>query len=193
MDLVRDELSQGRSVIACTGHYANWELCMQAMSMELPATNYVIYKPLSNPVFEDWFYQIRTRFGNKFIPMRQTLRSVASTRNEPTVFCFAADQTPVGSETHYWIDFLNQPTAVLLGMEKIAIQTDRPVFYFRTRLIKRGYYEVECIPLCLKPTETSGHEITDNQFALLEEIIKEEPAYWLWSHRRWKHKPHNAG
>jgi len=104
------------------------------------------------------------------------------------MFCFASDQSPVRGESHYWIDFLNQDTAALLGLEKIAVQTNRPIFYFKLKYIKRGYYEVDCVPICPKPEETEKHEITDTHFEFLEDIIKEEPSYWLWSHRRWKNK-----
>lgn len=193
LDQVERYFQEGKSVLACTGHYGNWELCMLALGTRLSAPEYVIYKPLNHQIFGNWFHKIRTRFGNHFIPMRQTLRAIASSRNEATMFCFAGDQTPVGSETHYWINFMNQSTPVLLGLEKIALQTNRPIFYFSARLIKRGYYEVDCIPLCLDPKSTQEYEITNKQFALLEEILKKEPAYWLWSHRRWKHKQHNAG
>lgn len=193
LHLVEAYFGRGESTLACTGHYGNWELGMLALGLNLSKPEYVIYKTLNNEVFDQWFYQLRTRFGNKFIPMKQTLRSIASTRNETTMYCFAGDQTPFWNETNYWINFLNQPTAVLLGLEKIALQTNRPVFYFKTKVLKRGYYEIDCIPLCLNPKETEGHQISDMQFDLLEEMIKEEPAYWLWSHRRWKHKPQNTG
>ena len=188
LDLVEAYFNRGESVLACTGHYGNWELCMLALGAELSKPAYVIYKPLNNKLFDDWFYKIRTRFGNRFIPMRQTLRSITSTKNEPTIYCFAGDQTPAGNETHYWLDFMHRKTAVLLGLEKIAMQTNRPIFYFKARVVKKGYYEVDCIPLCLEPKATEAHQITHLQFALLENILKEEPAYWLWSHRRWKHK-----
>ncbi|WP_262711281.1 lysophospholipid acyltransferase family protein [Pedobacter hiemivivus] len=193
LDQIEQYFNKGESVLACTGHYGNWELCMLALGAELSKPEYVIYKPLSNQIFDAWFYRIRTRFGNKFIPMRQTLRSLTAVKNEPTMFCFAGDQTPVGHETHYWIDFMHQPTPVLLGLEKIALQANRPIFYFEAKVIKRGYYEVDCIPLCLNPNATKEHEITHLQFALLEKTLNEAPAYWLWSHRRWKHKPVNAG
>lgn len=188
LHLIEAHFNRGESVLACTGHYGNWELCMLALGAELSKPEYVIYKPLSNELFGEWFYKARTRFGNHFIPMRQTLRSITSTKNKPTMYCFAGDQTPVGSEIQHWITFMNQNTPVLLGLEKIARQTNRPIFYFSAKVVKRGYYEVDCIPLCLEPKETKEHEITDMQFALLEKFLKEEPAFWLWSHKRWKHK-----
>lgn len=193
LHLVEAYFNKGESALACTGHYGNWELGTMALGLNLSKPAYVIYKTLNNQVFDNWFYRLRTRFGNRFIPMKQTLRSIAGTRNETNIYCFAGDQTPFWNETNYWINFLNQPTAVLLGLEKIALQTNRPIFYFKTKVIKRGYYEIDCVPLCLDPKETKGHQISDMQFNLLEKIIKEEPAYWLWSHRRWKHKPQSAG
>lgn len=123
--------------------------------------------------------------------MRQTLRSLATSRNQTTMFCFAGDQTPIKDEAKVWIDFLNQPTPVLLGLEKIALQTDRPVIYFNMQWVKRGYYEVDCYQICEKPSATEAHEITNRNFQMLEQIINKNPAYWLWSHRRWKHKPEN--
>lgn len=178
--------SKGESVLACTGHYGNWELCMLALGANLSAPEYVIYKPLSNKIFEDWFLKIRTRFGNIFVAMRQTLRMVIATKDTPTMFCFASDQTPTREEAQYTLNFLNQPTAVLLGLEKIALQTNRPIFFFDVTSVKRGYYEVDCLALCLEPKATTEHEITDLLFKFLEKRITTSPPFWLWSHRRWK-------
>ncbi len=183
---VESYFQKGESVLACTGHYGNWELCMLALGANLSAPAYVIYKPLSNSIFEKWFLGIRTRFGNLFVAMRQTLRMVIATKDTPTMFCFASDQTPTREEAQYTLNFLHQPTAVLLGLEKIALQTNRPIFYFDVVSVKRGYYEIECLPLCLVPKDTKDHEITDLLFNFLEKRINTSPAFWLWSHRRWK-------
>jgi len=183
---IEEYFNRGESVLACTGHYGNWELCMLALGANLSAPEYVIYKPLSNKVFENWFLQIRTRFGNIFIAMRQTLRMVIATKDQATMFCFASDQTPTREEAQYTLTFLNQPTAVLLGLEKIALQTNRPIFFFDVVSVKRGYYEVDCLSLCLDPKATKDHEITDLLFKFLANRITSSPPFWLWSHRRWK-------
>lgn len=188
LDLIEQHFLKGESVLACTGHYGNWEWGMMALGLNLSEKAYVIYKPLNNCIFDKWFLKMRSRFGNVGVPMRQTLRVLTSAKNKPSMFCFASDQSPVRGESHYWIDFLNQDTAALLGLEKIAMQTNRPIFYFKLKFIKRGYYEVDCVPICPKPDETEKHEITNTHFEFLEDIIKEEPSYWLWSHRRWKNK-----
>lgn len=37
-----------------------------------------------------------------------------------------------------------------------------------------------------KPKETGEGEITEMFADYLEQTIRREPAYWLWSHKRWK-------
>ena len=54
--------------------------------------------------------------------------------------------------------------------------------------VKRGYYEVFIEELCTNPKKTSEGEITSLYLRKMEEKIKEQPQYWLWTHRRWKHK-----
>lgn len=181
--------SEGESVLACTGHYGNWELGTLALGLNISAKTIVIYKPINNKTFEYWFNKLRTKFGNVFVAMKQTLRSMATYKNEPSLLCFASDQSPTREESKYFLTFLNQPTAALLGVEKIAKSTNRPIYYFKVSSVKTGYYTVEVLPMCLNPSLTADGEITNMHFKFLEDIIKEQPQYWLWSHKRWKFKP----
>ena len=54
--------------------------------------------------------------------------------------------------------------------------------------VKRGYYEVFIEELCTNPEKTTEGEITSLYLQKAEEKIKENPEFWLWTHRRWKHK-----
>ena len=56
------------------------------------------------------------------------------------------------------------------------------------RKVKRGYYEVEFIDVCANPAGLEPGVLTEMHTRLLESFIREEPQYWLWSHKRWKHK-----
>jgi KDO2-lipid IV(A) lauroyltransferase len=57
-----------------------------------------------------------------------------------------------------------------------------------TRKLGRGRYEVFHYKLVENPAEYTPEEIMMTYVKKLEEIIQAEPEYWLWSHRRWKHK-----
>ena len=187
-DLVEAYLADNESVIFCSSHNGNYEWVCMAIGMAFSAQHYPIYKPLSNQAFGHWFLKMRSKFGNKMVAMRQTLRSIQSSKNDLTIYTFGSDQAPSREDSIYWTSLLNQETSIQLGVEKIARKTNRPVFYLKTRRLKRGYYEVDCIPVCLEPAITAEYEITELHTRILEDMLREEPAYWLWSHRRWKHK-----
>jgi len=189
-ELTNEFFNQKRSIIAVVGHYGNWEW-LTGFSLHTPYHGTSLYKPLNNRHFNKVFGKMRSRFGTEMIPMKQALRSIIRNKRENrlTINCYISDQSPVREELDYFTRFLNQDTAVFLGIEKLAIKFNLPVVYFKMKKIKRGYYEVEIIDIAKKPKETVPNEITEKHVRLLEETILEEPAYWLWSHRRWKFKP----
>lgn len=187
-DLVEAYLQNQESVILCSAHFGNYEWVCMAIGLTFSGEHYPIYKPLSSDTFDNWFLDMRSRFGNRMVSMRQTLRAIQASKNEATLFTFGSDQAPSKEDSTYWTMFLNQESSIQLGVEKIAKKTNRPVFYLKIDTVKRGYYEVDCVPICLNPAETTEFEITELHTRFLEDMIKEAPAYWLWSHRRWKYK-----
>ena len=84
------------------------------------------------------------------------------------------------------VEFLHQPTAVLFGAEMMAHQHDMAVVYYEMRKKSRGNYEIELKLITDTPSSCSYGEITEKHTRLLEETIRREPAYWIWSHKRWK-------
>lgn len=186
---VQEYLDRGESVLICAAHYGNWEWGTLGIGLNFSADHYPIYKPLTNPTFDTWFKKVRSKFGNRLIAMRQTMRALQASKGKPSIFSFGNDQAPSKDESHYWTSFMHQASSVQLGIEKIAKRTNQPIFYFKVNVLKRGFYTVDCVPLCLNPAETAEFEITEMHTRFLEEIIRAKPEYWLWSHKRWKYKP----
>lgn len=180
---------QGKSIIAAVGHYGNWESGCLRMGLVKERKCIIAYKPLSNSTFNEFFLKLRSRFGAIMVPMKSTLRTVVAHRKEVTLTVLASDQTPAWQEATYFTKFLNQPTAVFLGVEKLAKATDSLVVFCDVRRVKRGYYSCTFVPLFDNPKLTAEYEITNAHVQYLDNVIREEPEYWLWSHRRWKFKP----
>jgi KDO2-lipid IV(A) lauroyltransferase len=149
----------------------------------------IIYKPLNNKDFDDIYNNIRTRFGATMVPMKQILRHIVKLKNQLHISMFVADQTPVYQESDYFMDFLNQEALVYTGTERIAKMTGNPVVFCHIgRKEKRGYYFCKFTTLVEDPSQCVTHEITHIHNRFTEQIIRNEPAYWLWSHNRWKRK-----
>jgi KDO2-lipid IV(A) lauroyltransferase len=62
------------------------------------------------------------------------------------------------------------------------------VVFFKVKRIKRGFYETTFKTIAINPKEFKDYEITDIFTKLVEEQIYEAPEYYLWTHKRWKHK-----
>ena len=176
-----------KSSIIVMGHYGNWEWGGNAFSLQCRQPLYVIYRPLSNRGFDRLMYTMRTRFGTRLIAMRDAYRDMASKRDEVSTTAFIADQTPA-PEQAYWTTFLNQDTPVFRGTEKIAARLNVPVVYVGIYRVRRGYYVVDAELLCKEPGSTADGEISDMHTRRLEKDILRHPEFWLWSHRRWKHR-----
>lgn len=177
----------GKSITAVTGHYCNWEWVSLEFSTHTQL--FVIYKTLADGITDRFFLKMRTKFGAIGVPMKQTLKTSLAHKGEFTVSAFAGDQTPTLATANYFTEFLHQPTAVFLGIEKIAKRIDSVVIFCDMKRIRRGYYEYTMVPLIENAKDTAEYEITQAHVRYLETMICREPQYWLWSHRRWKLKP----
>jgi KDO2-lipid IV(A) lauroyltransferase len=186
-ELVDHYFKQGRSIIAAAGHYCNWELAILGFSLLTQEKRVIVYKPLSNEQFNSYFNRIRSRYGAIMVAMKQTLRTMIALKKELTFTVLVSDQTPVRHEINYVTTFLNQPTPVFLGIEKLAKMMDAVVIFYKIDRVKRGYYTYTLVPLIEQPKQTAEHEITEAHVRYLEQLIKDKPQYWLWSHRRWKY------
>jgi len=180
---------QGKSAIIATGHYGNWEL-YALMGAKLNHFPLGVYKPLNDKRFERLLNKARERFGGVPVLMNDTLRTTVKFIKEgkPVLLGLIADQTPPSADIRYWTNFLNQETPVFLGVEKIAQKLDLPVFFGSMKKVRRGKYVVDFKLLTDKPKECKPYEITEMHVRALENLVREHPEYWLWSHRRWKHK-----
>jgi KDO2-lipid IV(A) lauroyltransferase len=187
-ELIDRYFEQGQSVIIAGGHYNNWELFAVGIDALIKHKTIGIYKPLSNKYFDEKMRTTRSKYGLYMISTKIVKRVFDEEINRPTATIFAIDQSPSNPRTCYWMEFLNQDTPILFGAEKYAKDYNYPVLYGRINKEKRGYYSFEFFETGENPKDTTYGEITEKVTRLLENDIRAIPEYWLWSHRRWKHK-----
>jgi len=188
-EILNGYLDQGRQVLAFFGHYNNWEWFCN-LPLYTTHRTYAVYKKLKSNSFEQFYINLRSRFGVIPLERSATFRQLVSDHQKgiPSMSAFLFDQTPKFFEIQHWVTFLNQDTPAVLGAEKIAQKLDTVVLFLHSRKIKRGYYEAEFELVTDHARECPKFEITDKCTHLLEQQIIEHPEFWLWSHKRWKHK-----
>ncbi len=188
-ELANNYFHQGRNIIAMAMHHNNWEWTSYVQS-KLKHQILTIYNPVrGNNAMEKFLVHNRSKWGSVCIPVHKTARTAIeyNSMGQLTGLWLAADQTPPAN-SKFWTVFLNQETPFFSGSEKIAASLNQPVFFQHTKKVGRGKYEIEYSVLFENPKEVEQKEILLAYVRKAEEIIRQEPEYYLWSHRRWKHK-----
>lgn len=191
IDLVKDLMQGDKSCIMFLGHYGNWEW-VPSITLQFSDDTMLgqIYRPLKNKAFDDIFLKLRSRFGSISITKNHTLRSMLEFKkeNKKVLIGFISDQTPSKINIHYWTNFLNQDTPVYTGVERIAKKTGFTVTYLDVIKTGRGKYECEVKLITAESKSEPEFVITEKYIREIEKTILRQPAYWLWTHKRWKHK-----
>ncbi|MFO7932860.1 MAG: lysophospholipid acyltransferase family protein [Bacteroidales bacterium] len=194
-ELLEDLFKKGKQVIGVTAHYGNWEY-LATLGLLTDYRILAAYKPLKNKYFDRFIRKSRKKFGVIPIPMEKIARRMMTYGREkdPTMAIFLSDQRPLKSHIQYWTRFMGMDTPLYLGAEKLSRKLGAAVIFIKISKAKRGHYEVEYELICESPPEMEPHMITESHVRILEEVIRERPELWLWSHRRWKYsKPRPAG
>ncbi len=177
-----------QSIIVLTTHTGNWEWLLLSGCLQLPYPIDGVFAPLANPFFNKLMYKLRSRFGGQPIPRADIMKALSQRRSQRRAIGMVADQSPMQHAEKRWAKFLNQDTAFLKGPEMLAKMTKYPVLFLGLRRVKRGYYEVSVEKIAEPPYSKDASKILDIYIQKTEQLIKDNPPAWLWSHRRWKLK-----
>lgn len=194
VEVIEDAIRSGQGIVLYAAHYANWEwitsvtLWFQDDTFDHGAIMGQVYQPLENEWFDRFFLNLRERFRTKCFTKQAILREMLTRRREGRQMAigFISDQHPIVNHENYIRLFLNHPTAIITGPEAIARKLNTRAAYFDIRKLSRGHYECTLIPMSDNCADTEPHQLTDRFTDILEKRIKAEPAYWLWTHKRWK-------
>jgi KDO2-lipid IV(A) lauroyltransferase len=179
-----------RDFALVSGHYGNWEW-NSILTLYAKRDALIIYRPLQNKTMDRLFIKIRSRCeGTRLTAMEHVFRTAVEYRNlkKPFLIYFIADQRPPRNNK-FWTTFLHQPTSFFNGTEKLSRKLDLAVVFMHIEKTKRGFYNVT-----LKKMFDTTKDLPENAVTLafvdeLEKEIRQQPEFWLWSHKRWKHKP----
>jgi len=189
LDVYLDLEKKGKSISLLCAHYASYEWAV-SMNYHITFEGYGIYKKINNTYFDKLVKDIRSKFKATLITTRETIPTIEKNikTNHLGVYGLASDQSPQASKAYHWAQFMGIETPVHTGAEMLAKRFDMNVIFLRTKKIKRGYYEATFELMADNPKEVSNYEISDDFMRRVEKQILEAPEFYLWTHKRWKHK-----
>ena len=183
------QMESENSVLILIPHYGNWEWIIVANDV-LNTKGYAVYQKIGNQYFDALIKRIRARWNTTLIHQKEMVRTILRNLEEgiDAVYGVVSDQSPMRHRTKYWRTFMGIRVPVFDSPEILARKFDLAVAYARIEKLKRGHYQVEFVPITPNGKNTKEHEITDRFIELTEQSIRSNPAYYLWTHRRWKHR-----
>lgn len=187
---VNSVLRSGRSVALYLGHYGNWEwISSMPLHLEKSAVAAQIYHKLRNKAMDRIMLEHRGSHGAVNVDMYRTARYITelSADKRTSIIGFIADQSPKKREVRHFLQFLHHRTPVLTGTEKITKHYGFDPWFVRIRKVGKGYYEAEFVHMHDDPKSVPDFELTRIYYEMLEQVIREKPEMYLWTHNRFKH------
>lgn len=181
--------AEGRNVMMILGHQFNWEWGLWILSKETDFHVQGVYMPVKNKALDAFWVSVRGAFGAEMISAHQVKPLLLPNTNKPTLTLIIGDQSPSNLDRVVWLNFLNQSTAFIQTYEKIARKRAMAVVFIEVIRKSNGHYHTPYIIHCKDARETTEGSIVNAFAKFLEGSIRRSPENWLWSHRRWKHKP----
>lgn len=176
----------GRSVQLHIGHNFNWEWGNAVITKNIRYPFLGVYMPLGSKLFDRLMYNLRSRSDTILIKATNMQKEFLKYKDTQYLLGLAADQNPGSPLNSWWINFFGKPTAFITGPEKGAKVNDAVVVFAYIKKPKRGYYEIVFTMAEENPKQTEEGELTLRFVRYLEDVIRQNPDTWLWSHHRWK-------
>lgn len=192
-ELLNEYRAEGRNVVILLGHFFNWEWANLACAAHVQRPYAGVYLPLTNTAFDRLMQRIRTRTGALLVSMKALKGGLSQLRDQSYILALIADQNPSVPDVAYWQQFMNRPAPFFRGSAQLAMRARAAVVFAGIYKIRRGYYEVRLETFSQNAAAGTSDNLLAGYIAFLERELHRQPANWLWSHRRWKHRSSRTG
>lgn len=188
-DLFHEYEQKNKSIILLYAHYASYEWSI-ALGTHSHIKGFGIYKKIQNRYFDNLVKKIRSRFDAVLIDTKQAIKEVIANEEKGIqgVYGFISDQNPKPNKAQLWDHFMGYTVPIHTGGEMLARKLDLNVLYLKIEKVKRGHYLATFIPLTDAIQNEPEFEVSRKFIRTVEQQIYAAPEYYLWTHKRWKHK-----
>ena len=189
------------NMMVLSSHAGNWELLGGFFSYnhneEIPLRSgpeeiVVVYRRLKSKTWDRVMEDNRcnslkdTGFQG-YLESMEVFRFAIAHRKEKFIYIFPTDQYPYSIATKHNVGkFLNQETLAMTGGAALACKFGMSVSYLRWKVVERGRYSLELVPICGNAADYTPERIMEMYYAELEKDIQDQPWNYLWTHKRWK-------
>jgi KDO2-lipid IV(A) lauroyltransferase len=189
-ELVDQVLAQGRGLIAIAMHTGNWEYTVLGYGLQYRPVA-VVARELDHPWGRFLARYLRERGGNWMVNKQRGLKDILTHLKQNRVVGIVIDQNTATAEG-LLADFFGHPARTTPVAALLARHRDIPVLpTFSRRLDDGRHLMVIFPPIPIEKTDNPEADILKHlqlQSWAMEAWVRNDPAQWLWLHRRWKNQ-----
>jgi len=183
-------ISNGRGILAFTGHFGNFELLVVAHSAYGNPIA-MINRELRNPLIDRQVCKARTAFGAVLVPRKGGAKQVLKLLRENFMVTVPLD---LDVRKGVFVDFFSLKAATSDALARFAIATGAPVLpAFMVRQGESARHKITLLPVIEtargSDRDEAIRENTQRYQAAIETMVRRHPDHWNWIHRRWKTRP----
>jgi Kdo2-lipid IVA lauroyltransferase/acyltransferase len=180
--------AQGRAVIYVTTHYSSWELGGASIGAFIEPL-IAVYKKMKNREYEKWLLEARDKFGNISMEKSNVVKPLVKNIKNG-VACGLLIDTNINNNEGVIIDFMGHPLRQTSTPAFLARKFDAAIIPVTIRTDDEENYTLMLFDeIKVEKTEDADADIlkaTQLQADWLGDLIKREPKFWFWLHRRFK-------
>jgi len=178
-------------LIFLTGHFGNWEVVGYTMAA-LGFPNSAVARNLDNPYLNEYMLGVRQKRGMTILDKRGAAGVIPELLENKGAVSFIADQD--AGRRGMFVDFFGRPASTYKSIALLAMQYNVPVIVGYGRRLDEEYHFEIGIEKIIRPEDWADKQdpqrfITQEYTTALETTIRRAPEQYLWTHRRWKHRP----
>jgi len=187
---LRDAYDRGKGVICLIPHLSSWEFAAITPPM-LGYETSAASKAMKMELLEKLMVKFRQRRGMKNITREGSYQTLVDVLKRGECLIIMTDQdTKVKG---VFVDFMGKTAYTPLGASRLLADTEAALVPMVMTRREDGKYRFIIYPELptVKTTNPSEDLITNtiNQNKVIEDMIRKNPAQWVWMHQRWKTTP----
>lgn len=190
---LNEALAKKRPIILLAPHFVGLDAGGMRINMMHPVVS--MYQRQSNPVFDQMVLEGRSRTGQAYLYSRHDgARKLVKLLRDNIPLYYLPDMD-FGRKDSIFSEFFGQPAATLTALPKLAGLTQALIVPCITRIDKDAFargqtrYITQFYPAWDGYPQGSEEEAVRQMNQFIEERITEDPAQYLWMHKRFKTRP----
>ena len=188
LEAVQKVHAEGRAVIYVASHYSSWELgniSIGALVEPLAA----VYKRMKNRDYEAWVLESRAKFGSTNLEKSGVVKSLIRLMKAKKA-CGILIDTNISPKEGIMVEFMGKSIRQTYTPAYLARKFNAAIIPVSIRTDDDEHYTLTLFDaIVVEKTEDEKRDIqkaTQLQADWLTALIKKEPKFWFWLHRRWK-------